>query len=104
MRVRTLSGLGRTLDTGLDIYFSLLSSGANVYSAPPPEGTGAKMCSSPPAFGAWRIEGTGERSSGRLSHQIARPFLCDSTSSGCSARYLRMNFLMSDSYTSALLQ
>src|SRR5205823_4122022 len=69
-----------------------------MYSAPPPSGTGAKMCSLPPALGAWRIDGVGERSSGLLSHQMARPSFCDSISSGCCARNSRMNLVSSDSY------
>src|SRR5258706_572418 len=79
----------------------LLSSGPKLYSAPP---AGSKVCSLPPALGAWRIDGTGERSSGFLSHQVARPLRCDSTSSGCSARNCRMNLVMSDSYMSAFSQ
>src|SRR5437879_266920 len=79
----------------------LLSSGPNVYSAPP---VGSNVCSLPPAFGAWRMDGTGERSSGVLSHQVARPLRCDSTSSGCSTRDCLMNLVMSDSYISAFFQ
>src|SRR5690349_6197708 len=69
-----------------------------MYSAPPPSGIGAKMCSLPPVRGAWRIEGAGERSSGLLSHQMARPCFCDSSSSGCCERNSRMNLVRSDSY------
>src|SRR5512147_156550 len=101
MSVRTLSGAGRTLEIGADIYSeTALSSGANMYSAPPPDGTGTKVCSLPPALGAWRIEGEGARSSGVLSHQTARPFFCDSISSGCRARYSWINRVGSETYVS----
>src|SRR5262245_24584102 len=64
---------------------------------------GSNVASLPPAFGVWRIGGTGERSAAVLSHQIARPCLCDSTSSGCAAMYSRMNLVSSDSYITVSL-
>src|SRR5258706_6420003 len=81
-------------------FFGGISSSLKLHSEPP---VGSKVCSLPPARGAWRIGGAGERSSGRLFHQMARPFFCDSTSSGCAARKSRMKLVSSDSYMAMVI-
>src|SRR5882762_1067849 len=56
------------------------------------------VCSAPPDLGEWPAAGGAVRSFASLSHQMPRPFFCESISSGWRTRKSRMNCVVSDSY------